>query len=75
MNFQDKNIYFLDDIMSAVDVNVARHIFHKCINGLLRTKTRFLCTHHVQYLLCADHILVMENGRITQQGKYSNSAC
>ncbi|XP_021924384.1 multidrug resistance-associated protein 7 isoform X3 [Zootermopsis nevadensis] len=67
--YQDKNIYFLDDIMSAVDVNVARHIFHKCINGLLRTKTRFLCTHHIQYLLCADHILVMENGRITQQGK------
>ncbi|XP_069682959.1 ATP-binding cassette sub-family C member 10 [Periplaneta americana] len=67
--YQDKNIYFLDDIMSAVDVNVARHIFHKCINGILRSKTRILCTHHVQYLLSADNILVMENGKITQQGK------
>jgi ATP-binding cassette subfamily C (CFTR/MRP) protein 10 len=73
--FQDKNIYFLDDIMSAVDVNVARHIFNKCISGLLRNKTRILCTHHIQYLLSADHILVMEDGRITQQGKYSASAC
>ncbi|GFG31607.1 hypothetical protein Cfor_03186 [Coptotermes formosanus] len=69
--YQDKNIYFLDDIMSAVDVNVARHIFNKCISGLLRNKTRILCTHHIQYLLSADHILVMEDGRITQQGKYS----
>jgi ATP-binding cassette subfamily C (CFTR/MRP) protein 10 len=61
--------------MSAVDANVARHIFDKCINGLLRSKTRILCTHHIQYLLSADHILVMENGRITQQGKYSDIAC
>lgn len=67
--YADKNIYFLDDIMSAVDVNVARHIFNKCISGLMRNKTRILCTHHIQYLLSADHILVMENGRIMQQGK------
>jgi ABC-type hemin transport system ATPase subunit len=73
--FQDKNIYLLDDIMSAVDINVARHIFNNCINGLLRNRTRILCTHNIQYLLCADHILVMENGRIKQQGKYSASVC
>ncbi|PSN57205.1 hypothetical protein C0J52_05033 [Blattella germanica] len=57
---KDKNIYFMDDIMSAVDVNVARLIFHKCINGLLRNKTRILCTHHVQYLFSADKILPAE---------------
>ena len=56
--------------MSAVDVNVAHLIFHKCINGLLQNKTRILCTHHIQYLLSADILLVMDNGRITKQGMY-----
>ncbi|KAJ9574989.1 hypothetical protein L9F63_007846, partial [Diploptera punctata] len=67
--YQDKNIYLLDDILSAVDVNVARLIFHKCITGLLQNKTRILCTHHIQYLLSADMVLVMDNGKITKQGK------
>ncbi|KAJ8874871.1 hypothetical protein PR048_022761 [Dryococelus australis] len=35
---QDKKMYFLDDILSAVDVHVARHIFQKCVRGLLRSK-------------------------------------
>ncbi|XP_063242885.1 ATP-binding cassette sub-family C member 10 [Bacillus rossius redtenbacheri] len=67
--YQDKKIYFLDDILSAVDVHVARHIFQKCVRGLLRSKTCVLCTHHVQYLLSADNVVVMEDGRIQQQGK------
>ncbi|KAK9745777.1 ABC transporter [Popillia japonica] len=65
--YQDKQIYLLDDIISAVDANVARQIFQNCIMGILRHKTRILCTHHVRYLMYADSILVMENGTITQQ--------
>lgn len=67
--YQDKAIYLLDDVLSAVDVNVARHIFQHCIMGLLRNKTRILCTHHVQYLFQADRIVVMDSGIIKQQGK------
>ncbi|KAI4463602.1 atp-binding cassette sub-family c [Holotrichia oblita] len=67
--YQDKQIYLLDDIISAVDANVARQIFQNCIMGILRHKTRILCTHHVRYLMYADRILVMENGTISQQGK------
>ncbi|CAH0561097.1 unnamed protein product [Brassicogethes aeneus] len=67
--YQDKSIYLLDDILSAVDVKVARHIFENCIMGVLRDKTRILCTHHVQYLVYADKIVQMENGTIKQQGK------
>ncbi|KAK5643745.1 hypothetical protein RI129_007590 [Pyrocoelia pectoralis] len=69
--YQDKSIYLLDDIISAVDSKVARHIFKYCIMGLLKTKTRILCTHHVKYLVQADSIIVMENGYIKQQGKPS----
>lgn len=69
--YQDKPVYLLDDIMSAVDRNVAKHIHQHCVMGLLASKTRLLCTHHTQYLVNADHIVVMEDGRITQQGKPS----
>ncbi|XP_067010232.2 ATP-binding cassette sub-family C member 10 [Anabrus simplex] len=67
--YQDKDIYFMDDILSAVDSHVARAIYKRCINGLLKRKTRILCTHHVKYLMTADHVLVMDNGVIAQQGK------
>lgn len=67
--YQDKSVYLLDDILSAVDVKVAKHIFQHCIMGLLKDKTKILCTHHVNYLVHCDRIILMENGRIKQQGK------
>lgn len=67
--YQDKSIYLLDDIISAVDVKVARHIFQHCIMGLLRNKTRLLCTHHVHYLIHADRIILMDEGIIKNIGK------
>ena len=43
--YQDKDIYLLDDPLSAVDPKVASKIFSNCINGLLKDKTRVLVTH------------------------------
>lgn len=41
-------ILVLDDIFSAVDVHVGRHVFEKCLTGeLCRGRTRILVTHHV----------------------------
>ncbi|XP_075224680.1 ATP-binding cassette sub-family C member 10 [Lycorma delicatula] len=67
--YQDRSIYLLDDILSAVDARVARHIFHFCINGLLSEKTRILCTHQTQFLLNADQVIVMEGGTILNHGQ------
>lgn len=67
--YQDKPIYLFDDILSAVDVKVAKFIFKTCIMGYLRNKTRILCTHHVQYLMHADKILLMEDGEVRMEGK------
>lgn len=42
-------ILVLDDIFSAVDAHVGRHIFEQCIAGdICRKRTRILVTHHVQ---------------------------
>lgn len=67
--YQDKAAYLLDDILSAVDVKVAKHIFQHCIRGLLVNKTRILCTHHVKYLMYADRIGLLENGTFKTIGK------
>lgn len=41
-------VLVLDDIFSAVDAHVGRHIFEMCLNGeLARGRTRILVTHHV----------------------------
>ena len=66
--YQDKDLYLIDDIFSAVDSEVATHIYRKCILGLLRNKTRVLCTHHTKYVQAADKVIMMEEGRVREQG-------
>lgn len=62
-------MYLLDDIFASVDINVAQHLYTHCINGLLKDKTRIVCTHNSQFLLSADWILIMNNGTIVNQGR------
>lgn len=40
--------------------------------GMLRRKTRILCTHHIKFLAAADVVVVMEDGRISMIGKIPN---
>lgn len=67
--YQDKSIYLLDDVLSAVDVKVARHIFQQCIMKMLKDKTRILCTHLIDYLAYADRVILMEKGAVKLQGE------
>ena len=48
-----------------MDSHVGKHIFEKVIgpDGLLKRKTRILCTNSVAYLSQMDQILVMKEGR------------
>ncbi|CAN7994936.1 unnamed protein product, partial [Ixodes hexagonus] len=70
--YSDTDIYFLDDPLSAVDSHVGRHIFENVIgpNGALKNKTRLLVTHGISYLPQVDHILVLKDGRVEEQGSY-----
>lgn len=72
--YQDEDIYLLDDSLSAVDANVAHQLFNQVIgsNGMLKKKTRILATHNISYLSEMDHIVVMADGEIIEQGSYSN---
>lgn len=70
--YADKDIYLLDDILATLDVKVAKHVFQYVILGLLRNKTRILCTHQTQYLIHADLVIEMSKGKIINQGKPSD---
>lgn len=37
---QDTDIILMDDPLSAVDANVANHLFHNCICGYMKDKVR-----------------------------------
>jgi ATP-binding cassette subfamily C (CFTR/MRP) protein 1 len=49
---------------------VSAHLAEHCLLGILRHKTRILITHHVDVAKHADLIIVMDQGRIAQQGSY-----
>ncbi|XP_033736229.1 multidrug resistance-associated protein 7-like isoform X2 [Pecten maximus] len=66
--YQDKDVYLLDDPLAAVDAHVAQHIYDNCIMGMLRTKTKVLCTHHAKFLGKADIVIAMDDGVISKMG-------
>lgn len=65
---QEKILYLLDDPLAAVDADVANHLLHRCILGVLGHTTRLLCTHRTEYLERADLVLLMEAGRLVRAG-------
>ncbi|NXJ48792.1 MRP7 protein, partial [Spizaetus tyrannus] len=66
--YQEKELYLLDDPLAAVDADVANHLMQKCILGVLKHKTRILCTHRTEFLEKADALLLIDNGRIAKTG-------
>ncbi|ODV59385.1 bile acid-transporting ATPase YBT1 [Ascoidea rubescens DSM 1968] len=64
-----KNI-LLDDCLSAVDSNTALWIYDNCITGpLMKNRTCILVSHNVALTVKdAEHVIVMENGRVRAQG-------
>ncbi|CAK5086672.1 unnamed protein product [Meloidogyne enterolobii] len=70
--YHQADIYLLDDVLSAVDAIVGRHLFDLAIGpeSLTKGSTRVLVTHSLAYLAETDWIVVMEDGQILGQGTY-----
>lgn len=64
------DIYLLDDVLSAVDQHVGRHLIDNVLGptGLLSTKTRILATNSVPVLYKADFITMLRSGKIVEKG-------
>ena len=70
--YSKADLYLLDDPLSAVDSHVGKHIFDNVIgpNGVMKNDTRLLVTHGVTFLPETDHIIVLKDGEISEQGSY-----
>ncbi|XP_066020153.1 ATP-binding cassette sub-family C member 4-like [Pocillopora verrucosa] len=69
--YSDADIYLLDDPLSAVDTKVGRKLFEGCICNHLSGSIRLLVTHQLQHLKGLDHIAVMKNGSIINEGTFT----
>ena len=66
---KDNDILIFDDSLSAVDTETDAQI-RKALQTKKRGMTTIIISHRLTTLSQADLILVMEDGRITQQGTH-----
>jgi len=66
--YSDSDTLFLDDLLSAVDVYVGKFLMVESLLRYCKNKTRILVTHAVYYLKYFDHVIVMHEGKIADQG-------
>ncbi|OQV23734.1 Multidrug resistance-associated protein 9 [Hypsibius exemplaris] len=71
--YSDREIFLLDDPLSAVDATVGADIFHNCIMKYLRGngKTILLVSGQMQYLEQCDRIHVFKAGTVVQSGTHA----
>ncbi|KAI3405288.2 hypothetical protein KGF56_001919, partial [Candida oxycetoniae] len=62
--YSDAEVLLLDDVISAVDSKVARHIVIHLFKGLLKDKTIVLATHQLGILEFADKVVLIDKGRV-----------
>lgn len=65
-----RDVYLLDDPLSAVDPQVGQQMFERCIRNELRSKTVLFVTHQLQFLSRCDQVIFMERGRVLDQGDH-----
>jgi ATP-binding cassette, subfamily B, bacterial len=65
----DPGILILDDATSAIDASTEESI-HEALRGALGTKTVLLVAHRESTLRLADRIVVLDRGRIAEQGTH-----
>uniref|UniRef100_A0A8D0HD12 ATP-binding cassette sub-family C member 12 n=1 Tax=Sphenodon punctatus TaxID=8508 RepID=A0A8D0HD12_SPHPU len=68
--YAKRDIYLLDDPLSAVDAHVGKYIFEECIKEALKEKTVILVTHQLQYLEFCDEVILLEDGQICESGTH-----
>ena len=68
--YANKDIYLLDDPISALDIHVGSMVMEKGLKKFLEGKTRIIATHALPYLKFFDYIYHLEDGEIIQHGTF-----
>jgi len=67
---KDAPLLILDEATSALDTDSERYI-QAALEELMKSRTTFVIAHRLSTIEKADRILVMENGRIIEQGSHT----
>ena len=65
----DPPILILDDSTSSVDVETER-LIHTAMVAVMQGRTTFVIAHRLSTVQNADHIIVLDRGRIVEQGSH-----
>ncbi len=66
---KDPNILIFDDCLSAVDTKTEEEILHN-LGRIMRGKTSIIIAHRISTIKNADHILVLDEGKIIESGTH-----
>jgi ATP-binding cassette subfamily B multidrug efflux pump len=64
-------VLLLDDPLSAVDADTEERILQEILSDI-KGRTALIVSHRISTLKHCDDIIVLENGRITQQGHHDS---
>jgi ATP-binding cassette, subfamily B, bacterial len=67
---KNPRILIMDDSTSAVDTETEAEI-RAALDQLVQNRTTFIIAHRIQSVMTADLILVLDKGRVVQQGTHS----
>lgn len=66
--YSDAKVILLDDVISAVDARIGRHIINHLIKGLLKDRTVILATHQLGTVQSADRIVFLNGDGTVELG-------
>lgn len=66
---KDPSILILDDTTSSVDMET-EHRIQKSLNSVYKDRTTFIIAHRISSVKDADLILVLDDGKILEQGRH-----
>ena len=67
----DPSVLILDDSTSNVDARI-EHLIRQALDRLIQGRTTFIITHRLPIIKTADLILVLDKGRMAEQGRHED---
>ncbi|MGH2622840.1 MAG: ATP-binding cassette domain-containing protein, partial [Sphingobacterium sp.] len=67
---KDPKIHIFDDCLSAVDTKTEEEILHN-LGMIMKGKTSIIIAHRISTIKNADHIIVLDQGKIVEEGTHT----
>lgn len=68
---KNPNFLIFDDCLSAVDTKTEEEILHN-LSKIMKDKTSIFIAHRISTIKNADHIIVLDNGKVIEEGNHNS---